>query len=39
MAANGIEAACKLIDGETLENNTIITTNIWIDSENVADYE
>ena len=39
MAANGIEAACKLIDGETLESNTIITTNIWIDSENVADYE
>ena len=39
MAANGIEAACKLIDGETLENNTIITTNIWIDKENVADYE
>ncbi|MBE6006686.1 MAG: sugar ABC transporter substrate-binding protein [Sarcina sp.] len=39
MAANGIEAAVKLINGETLENNTIITTNIWIDSENVADYE
>ena len=39
MAANGIEAACKLIDGETLESNTIITTNIWIDKENVADYE
>jgi ABC-type sugar transport system substrate-binding protein len=39
MAANGIEAACNLIDGETLESNTIITTNIWIDSENVADYE
>lgn len=39
MAANGIEAACKLIDGETLETNTIITTNIWIDKENVADYE
>ena len=38
-AANGIEAACKLIDGETLESNTIITTNIWIDKENVADYE
>ena len=39
MAANGIEAACKLNDGETLESNTIITTNIWIDKENVADYE
>ena len=39
MAANGIEAACKLIDGETPESNTIITTNIWIDKENVADYE
>ena len=35
MAANGIEAACKLIDGETLENNTIITTNIWIDNQHL----
>ncbi len=39
MAANGIEAAVKLIDGETLDNNTIITENIWIDANNVADYE
>ena len=28
-----------VIDGETRESNTIITTNIWIDKENVADYE
>ncbi len=39
MASNAIEAAVKLIDGETLDNNTIITTNVWIDSSNVADYE
>ena len=39
MAANGIEAAVKLINGEQLENNTIITTNIWIDANNVADYQ
>ena len=39
MAANGIEAAVKLINGEQLESNTIITTNIWIDANNVADYQ
>ncbi|MDO4616194.1 MAG: sugar ABC transporter substrate-binding protein [Lachnospiraceae bacterium] len=39
MAANGIEAAVKLLNGETLESNTIITTNVWIDINNVADYE
>ncbi|MDO4491840.1 MAG: sugar ABC transporter substrate-binding protein [Lachnospiraceae bacterium] len=39
MAANGIEAAVKLLKGETLENNTIITTNVWIDKENVAEFE
>lgn len=39
MAENGIEAAVKLIKGEKLETNTIITTNIWIDAENVGDYE
>ena len=39
MAANGIEAAVTLLSGGTLENNTIITTNVWIDASNVADYE
>ncbi len=39
MASNGIEAAVKLLNGETLETNTIITTNVWIDINNVADYE
>lgn len=39
MAANGIEAAVTLINGGTLENNTIITDNVWIDAQNVADYE
>lgn len=39
MAANGIEAAVKLLKGETLANNTIITTNVWIDASNVADYQ
>lgn len=39
MAANGIEAAVKLLKGETLETKTIITTNVWIDKNNVADFE
>ncbi|MCQ2509918.1 MAG: sugar ABC transporter substrate-binding protein [Lachnospiraceae bacterium] len=39
MAANGIEAAVKLLKGETLENKTIITTNVWIDKNNVKDFE
>ncbi len=39
MAANGIEAAVKLLNGETLESNTIITTNVWIDKNNVKDFE
>lgn len=39
MAANGIEAAVTLLSGGTLANNTIITTNVWIDASNVADYE
>ncbi|MCD8357400.1 MAG: sugar ABC transporter substrate-binding protein [Clostridia bacterium] len=38
-AANGIEAAVTLLDGGTLESNVIITTNIWIDSDNMSDYE
>lgn len=37
--ANGIEAAVKILNGETLENNNILTTNIWITKDNVADYE
>lgn len=36
---NGIEAAVKLLNGETLENNNIITQNIWINADNVADYQ
>jgi ABC-type sugar transport system substrate-binding protein len=39
MASNGIEAAVTLLSGGTLDNNTIITTNIWIDSDNLADYQ
>lgn len=39
MAANGLEAAVTLLSGGTLENTTIITTNVWIDASNVADYE
>lgn len=39
MAANGLEAAVTLLSGGKLENNTIITTNVWIDASNVADYE
>ena len=39
MAANGIAAAVTLLDGGTLENNTIITTNIWIDASNLAEYQ
>lgn len=39
MAANGLEAAVTLLSGGTLESNTIITTNVWIDASNVAEYE
>ena len=39
MAANGIQAAVTLFDGGALENNTIITTNIWIDASNLAEYQ
>lgn len=39
MAANGIEAAVKLLDGGTLDSNVIITDNSWIDASNVADYQ
>ena len=39
MAANGLNAAVLLLNGEELETNTLITTNTWIDAENVADFE
>ena len=39
MAANGLEAAVILLNGDELATNEIITTNIWIDASNVADYE
>ena len=39
MAANGLEAAVILLNGDELEETEIITTNIWIDANNVADYE
>lgn len=39
MAANGLNAAVLLLNGEELETNTLITMNTWIDAENVADYE
>lgn len=39
MAANGLEAAVTLLSGGTLATKTIITTNVWIDASNVADYE
>lgn len=38
MAANGIEAAVKLLDGGKLDTNVIITDNTWIDASNVADF-
>ena len=39
MAANGINAAVLLLKGEELETNILITTNTWIDANNLADYE
>lgn len=36
---NGIEAAIKILEGATLDNNNIITGNIWINADNVADYQ
>ena len=39
MAENGIEAAVTLLNGDELENNTILTDCTWIDSSNVAEYE
>ena len=39
MAENALEAAVKILNGETLEETTILTENIWINADNVADYE
>lgn len=39
MAANGLEAAVTLLSGGTLATKTIITTNVWIDASNVANYK
>ena len=39
MAANGIEAAVKLLKAKTLDTTEIVTDNTWIDSSNVKDYE
>ena len=39
MAANGMNAAVILLNGGELESNSIITTNTWIDANNVADFE
>ena len=39
MAANGLNAAVLLLKGEELESNILITTNTWIDANNIADYE
>lgn len=38
-AANAIEAAVTLLDGGELETTEIVTENIWIDSNNLADYQ
>ena len=34
-----MNAAVILLNGGELESNTIITTNTWIDANNVADFE
>ncbi|MBR2765115.1 MAG: sugar ABC transporter substrate-binding protein [Blautia sp.] len=39
MAANGLNAAVILLNGEELETNELITMNTWIDKENIADFE
>lgn len=36
---NGIEAAVTLLEGGSLDTNDIRTENIWIDADNVADYQ
>lgn len=37
--SNAIEAVVKLLNGEKLDNNNILTENIWINADNVADYQ
>lgn len=37
--ANAVETAVKLLKGEKLENNMITPENIWITSDNAADYQ
>lgn len=39
MAANGLNAAVILLNGDELESNELITMNTWIDAENIADFE
>ena len=39
MLFRSLNAAVLLLKGETLESNTLITTNTWIDANNLADYE
>ena len=37
MAANAINAAVLLLNGETLEENVLITTNSWLDATNLPE--
>ncbi len=39
MAANGLNAAVILLNGDELETNELITLNTWIDAENLAEFE
>ena len=39
MAANGINAAVLLLKGEEPETNVLITTNTWIDANNLSQFE
>lgn len=39
MAANGLNAAVILLNGDELETNELITLNTWIDAENIAEFE
>lgn len=39
MASNAIEAAVKLIKGEKLETNEILTDSTWIDKNNLAEFQ
>lgn len=37
--ANAVETAVKLLKGEKLDNNYVTPENIWITSDNAADYQ